>query len=123
MTGAMLRPMLFLTFLSFGPSLASALSEIQALVQYDCTQDCNLKCWGTEGSIDLTYRTLTVFQWKEHPRRLWITVNNTQYVLGDDTSCKFEGTPKYKFTTIDIPPVRPPCICIGGQCNPPGCSR
>lgn len=116
-----LRTIAFLAFASLGSLQANALSEIQPLVQYDCTQDCNLKCWGTEGNIDVTYRTLTVFQWKDHPRRLWIAVNNTQYALGNDTSCKFEGTLTFKFQTSPIPPVTPPCICLGNQCTPLGC--
>lgn len=83
---------------------------------------------GNDGNIDLTYRKLTVFQLKDHPRRLWIDVNNTEYVLGDDTSCKFEGTPSFGVQTspLGTSPLQPPpqqCICIGGHCNPPGCSN
>jgi hypothetical protein len=119
----MFRLLALIALLSFGALPAKALSEMQGLVQFDCTQDCSLKCWGTAGNIDLTYRTLLVFQWKDHVRRLWIAVNNTQYVLGDDTSCRFEGTPRFKFQTSPLgPPPSQQCICIGGQCLPPGCS-
>jgi hypothetical protein len=119
----MFRLLTLIAFLSLGALPAKALSEMQGLVQYDCTQNCNLKCWGTAGNIDLTYRTLLVFQWKDHVRRLWISVNDTQYVLGDDTSCKFEGTPKFKFQTSPLgPQPAPQCTCIGSQCFPPGCS-
>lgn len=118
----MIRFFASLVVLGLFPMPANAYSEMQPLVEYVCTQDCTLKCWGTDGNIDLTYRTLTVFQWKDHPRRLWIAVGNTQYVLGDDTSCKFEGKPTFQFQTSPLgPPVAPQCICIGSQCTPPGC--
>ena len=120
----MFRLLTLLAVLTFASLPAKGLSELQGLVQYDCTQDCNLKCWGPEGNIDLTYRTLTVFQWKDHVRRLWISVNNTNYVLGDDTSCRFEGTPKFEYqrSNLNQPPISPQCICIGNQCTPPGCN-
>jgi len=103
---------------------ARALSEMTAIVQYDCQQaQCSLKCWGTGGNIEFTYRSVTVFQWKEHPRRLWISSDSGQYVVGDDTSCKFEGTPKFKYETVPLgPPPQPQCTCIGNQCFPPGCN-
>ena len=93
----MVRWLTLAMLLSLGALPAKALSEIQGLVQYDCAQDCTLKCWGTGSNIELTYRTLLVFQWKDHVRRLWISVNDTQYVLGDDTSCKFEGRPSFRY--------------------------
>lgn len=115
-----------LTALFLGPCAApaSALSEMQSLVQYDCQQPtCSLQCTGPNTNLTLTYRTLTVFQWKNHARRLWIAVNDTHHVLGDDMTCKFEGRPTFEYGSSPLPPVKPPCVCIGNppQCNPPGC--
>jgi hypothetical protein len=101
---------------------AAALSEIQGLVQYDCqTATCSFLCTGTNTNLNVSYRQALVFQWKDHVRRLWIAVNDVQYVLGDDVTCKFEGKPSFTFPSSPLPPVQPPCVCIGNQCNPPGC--
>jgi hypothetical protein len=118
----MFRLLILLAFVSLGAVSANAYSEIQGLVRYDCTQDCTLQCWGTGVNIQLKYRTLTVFQWKDHVRRLWIGLADAQYVLGDDTTCRFEGKPTFQFETSQFgPQPNPQCICFGNVCNPPGC--
>lgn len=107
-----------------GPALA--LSEIQGLVEYTCPagQTCKAECTGPNTSFAVTYQQLTVFQWKDHVRRLWLAVNNEQFVLGDDTTCKFQGTPRFQFSSSPLgPPPQPPCVCIGNQCTPPNCRR
>jgi hypothetical protein len=42
------------------------------LAQFDCQTGltCTLKCWGAGGAIETTYRSLFVYQYKEHPTRL-----------------------------------------------------
>jgi hypothetical protein len=118
----MRRILMLALLLGMGAVPVKAFSEIQLLVQYDCQKPtCNLVCTGPNANLALTYSTLTVFQWKNHVRRLWISVNDTHHVLGDDMTCKFEGRPNFEFGSSPLPPVKPPCNCSGNQCNPPGC--
>ena len=118
----MFRLLALIGLLCFGAVPAHALSEIQGLVQYDCDQNCNAQCTGPQTTFTVTYRTLLVFQWKDHVRRLWLTANDQHFVLGDDVTCKFEGRPSFQFGSSPLgPPPRPACVCIGNQCNPPGC--
>lgn len=109
----------------FSATPTFALSEIGTLVQYDCEagQTCNAQCTGPSVNLSFpNYRNLTVFQWKDHVRRLWIAVGNKHYVLGDDTNCTFEGKPTWKYETSPIPQPHPGCTCIGNVCTPPGCN-
>jgi hypothetical protein len=121
----MRRFLMAAVFTALCTSPAGALSEMQALVQYDCqAQACTAQCTGPQTNFSVAYQTLTVFQWKDHVRRIWIAANAEQYLLGDDTTCKFEGRPTFQFNTSPLgPPPAPQCVCIGAQCNPPGCRR
>jgi hypothetical protein len=122
----MLRRLLVVAFaaLALGTLRADAQSEIGVLVTYDCEQPtCTLRCTGDNTNIAENYKRATVFQWKDHVRRLWISVNNVQYVLGDDATCKFEGKPTFKWATSPLPQPTPACNCIGNQCFPPGCKK
>jgi hypothetical protein len=83
------------------------------------TPACDLKCWGPGGTtIQVEYREAYVYQFKEHPRRLWLSVDGRRYVLGDSETCQFGNPP-----TVPINPPPPQCTCIGGVCNPPGCDK
>jgi hypothetical protein len=118
----MKRFLVVLIFFGFWAGPAAALSQIQSLVQYDCqAASCKAVCTGPNTGFTVDYRTLTVFQWKAHIRRLWLAANDRHIVLGDDVSCTFEGRPTFEFDSSPLPPVKPACTCIGNQCTPPGC--
>lgn len=103
-------------------SQALALSEMSTLVQYECeASSCTATCVGPNTNLTLNYKQATVFQWTDHPRRLWVALADGHHVLGDDVTCRFEGKPTFKFGTSPLPPVHPPCICIDNVCTPPGC--
>jgi hypothetical protein len=118
----MRRLLIAALYLGLSVAPAAALSEMEGLVQYDCqTPSCNLACTGPNTNLAAAYRTLFVFQWKSHPRRLWIAVNDAQHVLGDAVTCRFEGKATFQFGSSPLPPPNPGCTCIGNQCTPPGC--
>jgi hypothetical protein len=116
----MLRFLVLAMTVCAGVLPAAGLSEVQSIVSYECkTGECDLECWGPGGTLAFQYSNLTVFQFKDHPRRLWLGVNGAQYVLGDDFTCMFEGTPSIKLTTSPLgPPPTPPKVCIGSVCTP-----
>jgi hypothetical protein len=74
----------------------SAFAQIKTpdwLAEFDCQSGitCTLKCWGAAGELTATYKTLVVYQYKEHPTRLWYLVDTKRYIAGVDQTCSFEG--------------------------------
>ena len=125
----MIRTVLLVGMLSlFSWSPASALSEIDGLVRYDCeSPNCTAQCTGPSTTLSIPYRQLLVFQWKEHVRRLWIAVGDKHYVLGDDTTCMFEGKASFQTSSSSLGPPpqhNHPCFIFpDGQTSPPGCRQ
>ena len=86
--------------LSIAVSLAvassGALAQVKTpdwLAQFDCPAGsaCTLKCWGAGGDINTTYKSLLVYQYKEHPTRLWYLTDTKRYIGAIDQTCSFEG--------------------------------
>ena len=85
-------------FLWLGVLPVAAQNDSPGIVRYDCEKPvCNVRCAGKNTNLALKYKTLTVFRMKDHPERLWITVDDDQYPIADDATCKFEGKPIYEF--------------------------
>ena len=79
----MRRMLMASMFVCLGVGPAAALSEVEGIVKYDCEKTaCSIKCSGANTDLSFTYKTLFVFTWKLHSRRLWLTANDAQYVLG-----------------------------------------
>lgn len=82
-----------------GLALASTSAAAQVnktpdwLARFDCQAGltCTLKCWGAGGDIETTYRSLSVYQYKEHPTRMWYLADAKRYVAALDQTCSFEG--------------------------------
>jgi hypothetical protein len=75
---------------------SSAFAQVKTpdwLAQFDCQagSTCTLKCWGAGGDILTTYRSLVVYQYKEHPTRMWYLADTKRYVAAIDQTCSFEG--------------------------------
>jgi hypothetical protein len=87
----------FAAMLFFGTHCAFAetgLQSIEKLSIFRCEsgKTCSLKCWGAGGDLTDSYKELLVYQFKDHPRRLWLILDNQRnYVAAVDQTCKFEG--------------------------------
>lgn len=105
-----------------------AQSPADLLEDFTCPgQSCQTECVGPGGPLAFGAKDVKVYQYSEHPRRLWLDADGQVYVLGDDDRCHFGGNANVPFATqpIQSSPLQPPqpaCICIGGQCTPPGCA-
>jgi hypothetical protein len=127
----MFRCFIVLAFIIMGGAAAAQTIQVKPedmISYFKCAnQTCDLKCWGTGGNIDAKYKEMYVYQFKQHPTRLWLNVDGTRYVLGDNMTCKFGSQP----TGITAPPpsevqqASPPArfkpnqqeeTCIGNNC-------
>jgi hypothetical protein len=95
--------------------------------QFLCpAKNCTTQCVGPGGPQTITnYGNLSAYVITQ-PDRLWLNLDNvTMIVLGVGDRCTFAGTPLKMVPAAggssSLPPVTPPCMCIGNQCNPPGC--
>ncbi len=78
---------------------------------------CDLVCRLAGQEVNLKYDVVYVYQFKEHPRRLWMSVDGRRYFLGDDDSCRFGNPPTSPIdaptppgTRIDVPRSNAPQI-------------
>lgn len=89
--------------------------------------NCTTVCVGPGGQQSISnYKDLSAWMIGQ-PDRLWLMMDSSRVVvLGVGDRCTFAGTPLIigQPTEVDpLPPVAPPCTCIGNSCTPPGCRR
>jgi hypothetical protein len=89
---------------------------------------CQTTCNGPAGTLTVSAKSVKVFQYVPHARRLWLLADGQVYVLGDNDRCHFGGATTISFArppvqTVPLNPPQPQCTCIGNQCTPPGCRR
>lgn len=74
---------------------ADGLKPIDQMLKFSCPagQSCKVKCWGAGGDLDQSYTNVLIYQFKDHPTRMWLYVDDKySFVLGVDQTCKFDGT-------------------------------
>jgi hypothetical protein len=109
---------------------ARLLSQANILANFVCpSAPCATTCEGPGGDLTITAREVLVFQFTAHPRRVWLNADGVHYLLGDDHSCKFGGTPSSPVVFVPStppppppktsplgPPPKKPGTCIGDAC-------
>jgi hypothetical protein len=43
--------------------------------------------------VKVKYKEIVVYQYKEHPKRIWMSVDGWPYLLGQSDGCKFGNPP------------------------------
>ena len=89
---------------------------------------CTMRCWSGGEKVEFKYNELIVFQYKEHPRRIWFTADKKPGILGDDATCDFGHYPSVPIgrpsSGSAIPPIsldglKPGTACVGEACYGP----
>jgi hypothetical protein len=92
----------------------------------DAPSTCTLRCWNSGTLVEEKYNVLKVYQYKEHPTRIWYSINSIPHILGADATCNFGalpvtpigGTPAGSSGTIPSSSLSGPksgTVCIGDQ--------
>jgi hypothetical protein len=130
----MLRSLALLTLLLSGVPARAQYKAEDVIYDFKCAEasKCALKCWNSGTMVEEKYVTLRVYQYKEHPRRIWYKADGIPHILGDDSTCNFGAlpvtpigptpqgtTPGTPVPSTSLDTFKPGKSCIGAQCFGP----
>src|SRR3979490_1126171 len=125
----MFRLLIIVTALTWNTAVFAQWKTADPIYDFRCDapSKCTLKCWNSGALVEEKYNALKVYQFKEHPTRIWYSIEGVPHILGADATCNFGALP---VTPIGPGPsstpqgaslegAKPGTVCIGDQCIGP----